>query len=125
MAIVALTNDQRVQLEGNARFQDLVRMAILNQANYWRGQDGSSPPANDRIRWAKSRLLSTGIVLHPTSQDYTSWARQFIIILKDMLVYDNGQAYDEDNVLDYMLANSKFDELADLVFNLRILSIEF
>lgn len=125
MAIVSLTSDQRVNLENNTRFQDLVRIAILNQSNYWRGQDGTNPPGSDHIRWAKSRFIATGIVLYPTSQDYASWARQFIIILKDMLVYDDSQQYSEDLVLDYMLANSKFDELADLTFNLRILKVEF
>jgi hypothetical protein len=123
--IVALTTDQRIELENNARFQNLVRMAILNQAIYWRGLDGTTVPGNDRVRWAKSRLLATGIVLNPTSQDYNAWVRQFIILTKDMAVYDDTNAFNVDTVLDYMIANSKFDELADLAFNLRILKVEF
>lgn len=125
MAIVALTTDQRVNLEGNARFQNLVRMAIYNQANYWVGLDGSSVPGNDRIRWAKSRLLSAGIINNPTAIDFQSYLKQFVIKLKDIPVFDNANSYDEDAVLNYMLANSKFDELADNVFNLRIQRIEF
>lgn len=126
MAIVTLTTDQRVNLEGNARFQALVRAAIYNQANYWRNIDGTNiADAGDAARWAKSRYLSVGIIQNPNGIDFTSWLKQYIIILKDIAVVDDEEEYTEDGVIDYMLENSKFDELSDLVFNLRIQKVEF
>lgn len=126
MAIVTLTTDQRVNLEGNSRFQSLVRMAIYNQANYWRGMDGTNiNNATDAARWAKSRYLSVGIIQNPNGIDFTSWLKQYVIILKDIAVVDNEAPYSEEEVINYMLDNAKFEELSDLVFNLRIQRIEF
>ncbi|MEJ7644281.1 MAG: hypothetical protein WKF87_06780 [Chryseolinea sp.] len=125
MAIIALTNDQRVQLENNSRFQNLVRMAVFAQATYWRGLDGSAPPNSDHVRWAKSRFLASGIVLNPLSQDFASWTRQFVILTKDVGLYDNANTFDIEVVLDYMLANYHFDALVNSVFDLRIIKIEF
>lgn len=126
MAIVTLNTDQRVNLEGNSRFQSLVRAAIYNQANYWRSIDGTAlNNANDLARWAKSRFLAIGIIQNPTAIDFASWLKQYVIILKDIAVFDDTQEYSEEEVLNYMLANGKFDELSDLVFNLRIQQISF
>lgn len=126
MAIVTLTTDQRVALEGNSRFQSLVRMAIYNQAIYWKNIDGTNlNTAEDLARWAKSRSLAVGIIQNPNGIDFTSWVKQYVIILKDIAVVDNEAPYSEEEVINYMLDNAKFDELSDLVFNLRIQRIEF
>jgi hypothetical protein len=125
MAVVTLTPDQRNAIENSARFQSLVRLSIYNQASYWKGVDGAGLSSVDALRWAKSRYLSVGIINNPNGIDFTTWLKQFIITLKDVAVYNDSVAYDENTVLDYMLSNSKFDELADLVFNLKITTITF
>jgi hypothetical protein len=132
MAVVTLTNDQRIAMKANSRFQILVRFSIYNQANYWKNIDGANPvDAAAAQRWAKSRFLSYGIIQNPTGIHFESWLEQYVIILKDIAVVDNVANPDPeaagfyDSVLDYMIENSKFDELADLVFNLRIQKVEF
>jgi hypothetical protein len=126
MAIVALTTDRRVNLEGNSRFQALVRAAIYNQALYWMNVDGTDfSTASDLARWAKSRFLAVGIVQNPTAIDFSSWLKQYVIILKDVEVYNDANAYNEEEVLDYMLSNGKFEMISDLVFDLRIKQIQF
>lgn len=125
MALVALTNEQRVAIKNNTRFQNLVRMGVYNQANYWKGQDGANLAAAAAKRWAKSRYLSVGIMANPTAIDFVGYLEQYIIAMKTMAVFENSAAYNEGTVIDYMIANNKFDELSDIVFDVRIERIEF
>lgn len=126
MAIVALTNEQRIAIEGNSRFQNLVRTAIFNEANYKKTLAGNGlGSAAAAEAWAKERFISYGLVQNPVTIDFNSWLKQGIIVMKDMPVYDNGNAYNEETVITYMVDNNKFAEIAGLIFILRSQQVEF
>jgi hypothetical protein len=125
MALVVLTDEQRFAISNNPRFQNLTRMAVNNNGVYWFGNDGSSIPPAELVHWAKSRSLSYGIVAFPNSIDVQSWVAQFVNALKDIPVVDNINPYDENAVIDYMVANNVFQTLANKVFDLRIIEIGF
>jgi hypothetical protein len=132
MAIIALTPDQRIAMKANPRYQSLCRVAVENQASFWDAHDGTAfSTAANLERWAKSKFLSAGIILNPNAQDYANWVSHFTIILKNMQVVDDVANPDPDDigfydaVLDYMIANGKFDELADLSFNVEIQKLQF
>jgi hypothetical protein len=126
MAIITLTDKQRISIEGNADFQNLLRTAIFNEAIYKKTLSGAGLVNADAANvWAKERFLAYGVVHNPGGIDFTSWLKQAIMILKDMAVYDNANTYLEATVIDYMIANSKFTELAGLVFAMKREKIEF
>lgn len=135
MAVITLTNDQRIAIENFQRFRNLVSQAVLNQAKYWMDHSGNNLPSVDAIRWARSRYIGVGLVLNPTVLQLDLWVKHFLMLLKNIAVVDNvanvppaadaDQTTFQNKVLDYMIANGKFDELADLAFNIEIQKVTF
>ena len=120
-----LTSDEKATLQANTRFIAQCKQAMLDKAVYWTGQNGvnmaDSPTA---IRWAKSRLYGNGLISNPSSLSNTV-VQQFIIYLKNMNLWDSTVTpFDADMVIDYMIAQSKFDILADNVFDEQIKGID-
>lgn len=124
MALQVLTNDQKIQLQKNARFRDQVRWAILDKARYWSQHSGENPPNDDLIHWAKSRHLGTRIINQPDNIGVPEAATQFCVLLTSA-VYDDAGSFNPDTVIDYMLGESLFDVLADAWFDLEIAKHSF
>lgn len=127
MALVTLTTEQRIQLKNNQRFQSLFRTAVLEEARYTStlpGDNITTPQAAED--WAKKRYLSVGLMNNPLGGwTFNEWLEQAWIVLAGMAVYDDANAYDEEEVVDYMRDNNKFTELAGLVFTLRMKTLHF
>lgn len=123
MAQVALTNDQKNTLRNSASFRTQVEWAVLNKARYWSQLDGTSVPASNWIRWAKSRRFSTELLTY-NDVNVDEYVKLFLIYLTQT-VYNNTVAFDNDTVIAYMLTNSTFDALADSIFDAKIAVFNF
>lgn len=123
MALVALTDEQKQALLITERYKTLAYWAVVDEARFWNGQDGVSPPGGDRIKWAKSRYMSVNNILRfmNVPEEYY----KLLLALHDIPVYDNAVPFDANIVLDYMVANGTFDTLAALAFDVKIKEILF
>jgi hypothetical protein len=121
-----LTSDEKATLQANPRFIAQCKQAMLDKAVYWTGQNGvNMPDSPTAIRWAKSRLYGNGLISNPSSLSNGAIVQQFIIYLKNMNLWDSAVTpFNADTVIDYMIAQSKFDTLADNVFDEQIKGID-
>lgn len=124
-----LTSDEKMTLAANARFQFLCRQAILDKAAYWTGLDGTVLPGGQTAvtlaRWAKSRLKSQALIQVPLAITDAD-VQQFMIFLKTMILWDNAVSpFNTDTLCNYMIAQSKFDALADNWMDQKIRYIDF
>lgn len=120
MAII--TDEQRIELERNARFQDVTKQFVKNRGIFLTTNNGNPPPGSmTQIEWAKQRTIGAGVVQHPNSQDYNEWTMQFSMFLKGQDVWNT----DADTTISAMIASGKFDELSELTYALRAQRIEF
>jgi len=121
-----LTSDEKFILQADTRFQKLCKQSILDKSLYWTGQDGATPPGNDRVKWAKSRLRGQAIVRDPGQANGSTASEQFIIFLKNINLWDNAVVvFDPNVVCDYMLAQGTFDVLSDNWMDQQIRGIDF
>lgn len=120
--MAVITDEQRIGLERNPRYQDLCKTAIKNFAGFIQQNDGVDPPGvMTQVEWAKQRMIAARISLHPNSQDYNEWIAQMTIFLKGSDVW----TVDEEATITAMIASGKFDELSQLTFSLRATREEF
>jgi hypothetical protein len=118
-----ITQAQVLELEQNQTFRDMAKQFVRDRAIYVAGQDGTSGSTAglSPVEWAKQRYISKSIILHPNNQDYQSWASQFSMFLKGQDVWDTDAA----TTIQAMVTSQKFEELANLTFELRAAQIEF
>lgn len=119
MALTGLTNDQKITLQKDQRFRDQVRWAILDKARYWSQHNGADPPGGNLVRWAKSRALGYKIMQQPDNIGVPEAATQFCVLLTSP-VWNDETTFSVDSVIDYMLSESLFDQLADAWFEQQI-----
>lgn len=128
-----ITDEQRITLRRNVRFQDMTRIAVQNYAYFIHGNDGTTPPGvMTPVQWALQRFfLAEPIVQHPTSQDVEPWISQMIMILKDDDVWQDDPnplpegAQAGDATVQHMIDNDLFPPLAEQVFALRAENVKF
>jgi hypothetical protein len=118
-----ITDEQRVQLRKEPRFEDMVRASIANHATYLHGLDGVSlPPGMSHEQWALQRFyIAEPIMHHPNDQDVQSWIAMFAMALKGFPVWDT----DVDGTIDFMIANNTFEQLANQAVSLRAQNVKF
>lgn len=128
MAVVSITDEQRMNLRNNTRFIGLVKTAVRKYArelillNGTTGNlDGLTP-----IEWARYRTIAKGIVLNPNSQDYEAWIEQFVMSITGVAIWDDV-ANTEDAAINVIVAagNLGFRTYVKLVFSVRSEKIEF
>ena len=128
-----ITDEQRISLRHNPRFEGMTRAAVSNYASYLHFQDGTAlPPGLNHVDWAKQRfLIAESIVQNPNGQDVQSWVAQFAIGLRGAEVWvadpepmPDGKQYG-DATIDYMIQTNKFDELANQTFVLRAQNVRY
>lgn len=123
MALVALTDEQKIELSKNDRYRPLVYWAVVDEATYWSQQDGISIPDPELPKWAKSRYMGVNHIIYrmQVGEEYYN----LFLALLNMPVYDNINPFDSDVVLDYMVSSGTFDVLASLAFDSKIKEILF
>lgn len=123
MALVPLTSAQKSILQSDPNFKNECNWAMINEAEFWFGQDGSSPPASDWVSWAKKRFFGVNNIINiPFDVDYYT---RLVLINLDQAVYDNSVPFDVQNVINYMLSNNIFQIIAGQIFDLKKQSILF
>jgi len=125
-----ITDEQRITLRRNVRFQDLTKIHVQNYATFIVGNDGNPPPGSmTHIEWALQRFfLAESIVQNPTSQDIEPWISQMLAILKDDQVWmpdAPAPALPGDATVQFMIDNNLFPPLAEQVFALRAKNVRF
>ena len=118
MAQTILTDAQKELLKADSNFQNEVKWSILNKASYWVGLNGvSMADAPTATRWRKSQNLGLSIEHNPSIANPTDdILNKFLILGKNMNLWDTSTS----QTVTTMLANSQFDTLADLYFDLTI-----
>jgi len=117
-----ITDEQRVALRKEPRFEDMTRASVANYAQFIKQNDGVSPPGMNQVQWAKERFfIAEPIVNHPDSQDVQSWVAMFIMLCKGLPIWDT----DLQGTLDFMIANNTFETLASQSFALRAENVKF
>ena len=118
-----ITDEQRIQLRKEPRFEDMTRVSVANYAQFIKGNDGASPPGGmTREHWAKERFfIAEPIVNHPNDQDVQSWVSMFAMLTKGLTIWDQ----DVQKTIDFMIAQNTFETLAAQSFFLRAENVKF
>lgn len=128
MALRVLTNAERQLLQGNTKFLEEAKWAIRNYASHWANDTdvaGKITEAGSSQTWAKRRIFAVGI-LRDDVQD-PDVALDFTVLSKGMELYDPvaDPTFTADEVVTFMIAQSKFDELAGLYATEKLKDIPF
>lgn len=121
----SITPEQMIALENHQRHRDLCKQWVRDIATYLRGLN------NGDEAWAKRRVIAAGIAYHPNSQDYSEWIAQMTATQKGAVIWDGADAAitpeNLDATVDFLDANggAKYDEMANLIYDLRAQRIEF
>lgn len=135
-----ITEEQRIALEANGRYQAVAKQYVKFIAQYLMSQDGTPGEGGilkfggrTPLQWGAQRNIAAGISLHPNSQSYEEWAAQMCMRLKGQDVWqavaddDPAIALQKsiDATITWMINNGKFEELSNDVFALRGTRIAF
>jgi hypothetical protein len=118
MALRTLTSEEREQLKGSTRYLHLCEWAIRNYAAYWAVHDGAGFNTEAaRIEWVKNREFGATIRQYGITDN--DIALKFVEESKGMQ-FDIVGNFSVDSLIDYMIANNKFDEIASLYTALKM-----
>jgi len=128
-----ITDEQRILIRKNPRFDEMTKAAVANFATYIHDQDGTNlPPGMSHKQWALQRFfIAEPIVNHPSQQDINGWASQFIMLLKGADVWMDDPdplpvgTNPGDATIDEMITTNKFEAMANLAFALRGENVKF
>jgi|SRR6478609_5932795 len=123
-----LTSAEKEILQTNARFQSECNWSVKNFASYW------STTVNVTIAsqitsvgyptWFRNHIFSTNVMTSGFNDPSAS--QTFTVLAKGMNLWDNAVTpFNPDTVIDYMIANNKFEELATPYVVLKTQSIIF
>lgn len=123
-----LTNAEKEQLQSSTRFKSEADWAIRNFASYWsstdQGQIGTQIGQVGYENWFKNHIFATDKMQSGINDPDISLT--FLVLAKGMNLWDSAVIpFNIDTVIDYMIANSKFDELATGYASLKTQSILF
>ena len=117
-----ITDEQRIALRKEPRFEDMTRAAVSNYAQFIHQNDGINPPGISHVDWAKQRFfIAEPIVNHPDQQDVQSWVAMFAMLCKGLPIWDT----DIQGKINFMIANNTFETLANQSFVLRANNVKF
>ena len=118
----AITDEQRVELRREPRFQDMTRAAVANYAQFIAQNDGTNPPGISTVEWAKQRFfIAESILQSPNGQDNETWYMQFIMLCKGLPIWDGNVGA----TVNFMIANNTFETLASQTFALRAQNVRY
>lgn len=79
------TAQQLVNIESDPTYKSLLRMNVLNQAAYWKGQNGVSADAAAAEAWFRSRSLAENLLAVPqNSIDQGYWSSRSMGTVKNL-----------------------------------------
>lgn len=113
----AITPAQMIELENYQPHRDLCKQWVRDIATYLRGLNTGDEA------WAKRRVIAASIAHHPNSQDYSEWIAQMTASQKGAVIWD----VDVAGTVAFLNQNggAKYDEMANLIYDLRSQRIEF
>jgi hypothetical protein len=117
-----LTSDEREILQGSSRYQSQAKWSLRNFADFWNVEsDINTKVANVGYqRWAKNWIYANRIQANTSMLNDPNIPLEFVILSKGMLLWDSAVPVPGDTgefidtVIDYMIANNKFEEIAEL-----------
>jgi len=116
-----LSSAQKEQLVNNQDFKDQVSWALRDFAEYWSNDDDafiSQRIAEDGYkRWAKNWIWASRTKANVTISDVAQAPDDFGVLLKGMELWDDQVPFDIAVVIEYMVTENKFEELAILYVN--------
>jgi len=119
----AITPEQMTALENNTRHREISKQWVKDIATFLRGT------ASGDETWAKKRTIAAGIAHHPNSQDYAEWIAQMTATMKGAVVWDGVDAAitpeNLDATVNFLVAQNKYDEMANAIYTLRASRVEF
>lgn len=118
-----LTDEEKETLQQSARFRQMAVWSLKNFASYWKDPADAATKitAVGADRWAKNYVWSWRALADlPMLDDNLNIPKDYTILLKGMNLWDSAVTpFDINVVIDFMLANGKFDELAGLYVNFK------
>jgi hypothetical protein len=123
-----LTNEEKQILQSSVRFNNECDWAIRNFSSFWSSTDGtviSSQIGNVGYQaWFKNHIFSVGTMI--SGIDDPNITMTFCVLAKGMNLWDNSiSPFNVDTVINYMILNSKFEELSTMYVSLKTQSIIF
>lgn len=111
-----LTNEEKQILQSNSAFIYECQWALKNFASFW----ADAADANTKVgqvgytQWAKNYVWASRTLDNISMVDNNSQIpSEFAVLLKGMFLWDSAVTpFNASTVVTYMVANSKFDELA-------------
>jgi hypothetical protein len=127
MARVAPSNDQKAAIQAHPEFQIQVKWALLSAALYWKNNDGAGLNAADAKRWATHRFWGAQLMDNPSAVDsqIAYYASLWASYLNNYQMVDDQVPFDAAATINYMIAQSQFQAIADAVFDQKTISIMF
>jgi hypothetical protein len=120
-----LNSDERETLLNSTRFKSQCTWALRNFASFWSNDDPSFISAqiailNDYRRWAKNWIWANEALVADVKTTQNEVFIGFDIGLKGMNLWDSAVTpFNSETVIDYMIAQSKFDELSVIYVNAK------
>lgn len=123
-----LTSAEKEVLQSNARFISECQWAVRDFAAYWSSTDGGTIGNQiGAVGYAthyKNHTFAVGVMTSGFND--TTVGQTFTILAKGMNLWDSAVTpFNADIVIDYMIANGKFEELAISYVALKTQSIIF
>lgn len=112
-----LTQEQLVAVEQNTAYKDQLRMAVLAQAAFWKGNTGvglATPPLAEE--WFRKRQLAENIYSRPDALvDRPYWAGKSLITLKNMDIGGITDVSTADEIVD-QISTVQWEQLSIATF---------
>jgi hypothetical protein len=117
-----LTSDEREILQSNTRYISQSKWAIRNFAAFWNIEDDINTKVGDvgYQRWAKNWFYANKVIANTHMVNDPNLPVEFVMLSKGMDLWDSAVPVPIDEtefanaVIDYMVAQNKFEELAVL-----------
>jgi hypothetical protein len=118
-----ITDEQRVEVRKNPRFEDMTKTSAANYAIFIHGNDGTTPPGGmSPQNWALQRFfIAEQLLQNPNGMDTEQWKYQYSIFMKGLAIWDT----DVEKTIDFMIANNIFEQLASQTFALKAENVKF
>lgn len=124
MALRILTEQERQSLLTSTTFNEKCKMSVRDYASYWSTNDGSGANTETlRIKWAKDRIKSIGILLSGVNDSHLS--ESFVNASKGKQLDLAAAPLSADTIIAAWDANNTFDEFVSQYFDIIAVDIIF
>lgn len=124
-----LNSAQKEQLVANQDFKNQVSWSLRDFAAFFSNEDdafiGTQVGLLGYKRWAKNYSWAARAVANVSITDVPQAPEDFGVLLKGMELWDDQVPFDVETVIEYMVAESKFEELAIMYVNSKTPTMVF